>query len=130
MSDWPLVCTLYNTVPVGGLDQETLILDEDTTEPVIAKALALGVDVVIGWTLTGRSIAKLLVTKLGLSVGVTSLGKGDIASISNSSPIPAVVIYGALNKLWFHSAETTGVKVIESEPVKTEELTLPSIRSP
>jgi anaerobic C4-dicarboxylate transporter len=44
-------------------------------------------------------IVKLLVIKPGLSVGVTSVGRGDIAVTSSSVPFPAVVIYGALNKL-------------------------------
>jgi hypothetical protein len=45
-------------------------------------------------------------------------------------PIPDVVIYGGLNKLWFHSAETTGIRSIDSEFLKIDELTLLSIISP
>jgi hypothetical protein len=72
-----------------------------TTEPVIAKALALGVDVVtgVGVGLTGGNIAKLLVVKLGLAPDVTSVGRGDIGTTVSFVPVPAVVIYGALNKL-------------------------------
>jgi hypothetical protein len=44
-------------------------------------------------------IAKLLVTKLGFPPELTSDGSGDIAVTDNCVPIPAVVMYGELNRL-------------------------------
>jgi hypothetical protein len=65
-------------------------------EKVVGAAVVVVVVVVV---VAGADIVKLLVIKPGLSVGSTSVGKGDIAVTSSSSPFPAVVIYGALNKL-------------------------------
>jgi hypothetical protein len=50
--------------------------------------------------------------------------------VESETPVLAAVMYGGLNKLWFHSAETTGTIPIESELENTEELKFVSIRSP
>jgi hypothetical protein len=75
-------------------------------------------------------IVKLFVTKLALAPDVTSATVPDVRLFDSCDTVPDIVIYGALKRLWFHSAETTGVNVIESELVKTDEDTLLSIISP
>jgi hypothetical protein len=61
------------------------------------------------------AILKLLVVKFGLAPEVTLATVPDVRDPEIFVPIPATVRYGVLNKLWFHSAETTGIKLIDSE---------------